>query len=296
MERYTGRSAIPMTTMRAENDSWSDADDFAPMRGVVRTLQVLRALNARNGATVVELSRDTGISRGALYRLLETLREEGYVALDLAQHHYCLTMLVRSLAEGFSDEDWVVHVARPVLKRLQRAILWPTDLGTFMDNAMWIRETTRQSSTLTIDRWVVGSRVAMLRSATGRAYLTWCPDEEREQILRNLVNAREPGFDLIEERTRLDAVLDETRRRGYGLRFGEDPVDTGAIAVPIQLHGRVLGCLNVTFIRRGILPQAVADRCFTLMQQAAEDIATGAAALVEGEGKKPGRPRKQLAR
>jgi IclR family mhp operon transcriptional activator len=280
-----------MTAVRAETDIWPATDDVAPVRGAIRTLQVLRALNVRNGATVVELSRDTGISRGALYRLLETLREEGYVALDLSRHHYCLTMLVRSLAEGFSDEDWVVHVARPVLKRLQRAILWPTDLGTFMDNAMWIRETTRQSSTLTIDRGVAGSRFPMLRAATGRAYLAWCPDEEREQILRNLALAREPGFEIIKEPKRLDDLLAETRRRGYGLRFGEDPVETGAIAVPIKLGDRVLGCVNVTFIRRSTAPEAVAERCLSAMLQAASDIAAGAATLKKTDGRRVGRSR-----
>ena len=159
------------------------ADASAPMRGALRTLHVLRALNVRNGATVVELSRDTGISRPALYRVLETLREAGYVALDLSRRHYCLTMLVRGLADGFNDEDWVTEIARPVLRRLQKSILWPVDLGTFMDNAMWIRETTRPASTLTIDRGVVGVRFPVLLSATGRAYLAFCPDDEREQIL-----------------------------------------------------------------------------------------------------------------
>ena len=99
------------------------ADDYAPMRAVLRTLTVLRALNVRNGATVLELSRATGISRAALYRVLETLREAGYVGLDLSRRHYCLTFLVRGLAEGFAEEDWVTQVSRPALKALQKKIL-----------------------------------------------------------------------------------------------------------------------------------------------------------------------------
>src|ERR1700692_298088 len=113
------------------------------MRGPLRTIAVIRALNVRNGATVAPLARETGISRPALYRILETLRGAGYVSVDLKRQHYCLTMLVRTLAEGFSDEDWVTQVARPVLRTLQRRVLWPVDLGTFMGNCIWIRETTR---------------------------------------------------------------------------------------------------------------------------------------------------------
>jgi IclR family mhp operon transcriptional activator len=263
--------------------SGREDNDFAPTRGALRTLSVLRALNVRNGATVVQLSRDTGISRAALYRLLETLREAGYIALDLAGRHYCLTVLVRSLAEGFTDEDWVTAVAKPALKALQKEILWPTDLGTFMDNSMFIRETTRASSTLTIDRGVVGVRFPMLRSATGRAYLAWCPDKEREQILRNLVNAREAGFELILDRPRLDALLDLTRERGYGCRFGEEPMDSGAIAVPIRLAGRVLGCVNITFMRRAMTPDEAARRYLKPVRATAAEIATGAMRLMSDE-------------
>jgi IclR family mhp operon transcriptional activator len=272
-------ASLGMTASRRADDAWSEPEDSAPVRGVLRTLKVLRALNVHNGATVVELSRVTGISRGALYRLLETLREEGYVALDLSRRHYCLTMLVRCLAEGFADEDWVRHVARPILRRLQRGVVWPTDLGTFMDNSMWIRETTRPLSPLTIDRAVVGLRFPMLRGATGRAYLAWCPDDEREQILQNLTSAREPGYEIVLDRARLDALLDQTRVQRYGCRFGDAPIDTGAIAVPILCGNRILGCVNLTFIRRGMTPAKAAHRCLAQMWEAANEIARRADAL-----------------
>jgi hypothetical protein len=45
---------------------------------------------------------------------------------------------------------------------LQRKVVWPTDLGTFRSNGMWIRETTRRLSPLTIDRGVAGARFCML--------------------------------------------------------------------------------------------------------------------------------------
>ena len=263
----------------AVDDQAIGIEEHAPMRAAVRTLAVLRALNVRNGATVVELSRDTGISRPALYRVLETLRETGYVALDLSRRHYCLTMLVRGLAEGFNEEDWVTEVARPVLRKLQKAILWPVDLGTFMDNAMWIRETTRPSSTLTIDRGVVGVRFPLLLSATGRAYLAFCPDDEREQILRNIVDTREKGHEVASDRSRLDDLLEGVRRLGYGARFGEEPVESGAIAVPVLGANHVLGCVTMTFIRRSMTPADAADQCLVAMCDAARQIAAGAARM-----------------
>jgi IclR family mhp operon transcriptional activator len=221
------------------------------------------------------LSAATGISRPALYRILETLRSAGYVAVNLKQQRYCLTMLVRTLAEGFSDEDWVTQVARPVLSALQRKVLWPVDLGTFMNNAMWIRETTRQSSPLTIDRGVVGLRFPMLQGATGRAYLAFCPKNEREQILANLSRTPESGNELLDRSRELDALLDRTREQGYGHRYGEQPTETGAIAVPVLLGERVIGCINMTFIASAMRPEEAARQHLTAMQRSAKKIADG---------------------
>jgi IclR family transcriptional regulator, mhp operon transcriptional activator len=257
-------------------DIASAAEEYPPMRAVQRTLTVLRALNVRNGTTVLELSRVTGISRAALYRVLETLREAGYVSLDLSRKHYCLTFMVRGLAEGFAEEDWVTQVSRPELRTLQKKILWPADLGTFMDNAMWIRETTRQQSPLTIDRGTVGIRFPMLKSATGRAYLAFCPPDEREQVLRNLVRAREPGFEQISDRSGLNRRLSQTRRLGYGARFGDEPLDSGAIAVPILCGDRILGCVNMTFTRSALSPAQAARQFLAEMQRTAKRIGAGA--------------------
>jgi IclR family transcriptional regulator, mhp operon transcriptional activator len=260
---------------RAQDASDAAGDEASLMRGPLRTIAVLRALNVRNGATVAELSASTGISRPALYRLLETLRSAGYVSINLRQQRYGLTMLVRTLAQGFSDEDWVTQVARPVLSALQRKVLWPVDLGTFMNNAMWIRETTRQSSPLTIDRGVVGLRFPMLQGATGRAYLAWCPAREREQILANLARAPEAGNELLDRPREVSVLLDQTRAQGYGVRFGEAPVETGAIAVPILIGERVIGCINLTFIASALRPEEAARQHLAALTKSAKKIAAG---------------------
>jgi IclR family transcriptional regulator, mhp operon transcriptional activator len=252
------------------------------MRAALRTLTVLRALNVHNGATVGDLSLATGISRPALYRILETLREAGYISVDIARKHYCLTMMVRSLAEGFTDEDWVTQVARPALAKLQRKVLWPTDLGTFRENWMWIRETTRPLSRLTIDRTVAGTRCPILATATGRTYLAFCPDDERAQILGNLAHSADSDDGIIQNRPRLDELFQKIRRIGYGYRYGEPPKETGAIAVPILVGNRVLGCVNMTFAVTALTTDEAAKKHLLDLRNTADEIAEGFQHLEQG--------------
>jgi IclR family mhp operon transcriptional activator len=247
----------------------------ASMRGAERTLGVLAALNRNNGATVSQLAAATGISRPALYRVLESLCVQGYVSRRVDRDTYELTPLVRSLSDGFQDEDWVRTVATPVIKELQEQVVWPTDLSTFHGNAMYLRETTRSNSPMTIDRVTVGLRLPMLRSASGKAYLAWCPAKEQALILSNLratghrddAGAHDPKW--------VASLIASTRRRGYGERQEEFAERTGAIAIPVQDGERVIACLSITFIASALTPQQAARRHLEQMRAAVARIQEG---------------------
>jgi IclR family mhp operon transcriptional activator len=140
---------------------------------------------------------------------------------------------------------------------------------------MWIRETTRPLSPLTIDRSVAGTRASLLGTAAGRAYLAFCREEEREQIVRNLQFSPEPGNEISLEPRRLNAMLADVKKRGYGYRYGEPPKDSAAIAVPIMCGDRVFGCVNMTFMAATLTPEKAAAQYLTALREAADMIAKG---------------------
>lgn len=247
------------------------------MRGADRTLRVLRALNEHNGSSVLQLAAATSISRPALYRVLESLCAQGYVRRRTAPELYELTPLVRSLSDGFKDEDWLRQGATPVMEALQVEVVWPTDIATFHGNAMYLRETTRGKSPMTIDGFSVGMRLPMLRSATGKAYLANCSVAERALILQNLQASGHVDDALANDERFVRNMIAATRRLGYGERHEEWLPRTGAIAVPVRLHGRILACLNITFIASVLTPREAAARYLVKMQKAAAEIEMTAA-------------------
>lgn len=247
--------------------------ESSAMRGAERTLQVLVALNATVGGTASSLAASTGISRPAVYRILDVLIRQGFVRRGHGREdRYELTLKVRQLSAGYRDEDWIREAALPSIEALQHEIVWPTDIATFHDNAMFLRETTRGKSPLTIDRVAVGVRLPMLRTTTGRAYLAFCSDGERERILENLRASGKPEDRVATDPRWVSAMLTTTRQHGYGERSEDMFPKTSAIAVPIFHHQRVLACLNVTFIASVLTPQDAASRYLTLLQAAARAI------------------------
>ncbi|VTU35175.1 IclR family transcriptional regulator domain-containing protein [Variovorax sp. RA8] len=246
------------------------------MRGTERTLLVLRTLNQRNGSSVAEIAAATRISRQAIYRIFESLVADGYVRRRENPERYDLTALVRSLSEGYKEEDWMLQVASPVLERLQQQVVWPTDLAVFQDNAMYLRETTRRRSPMTIDGITVGTRLPMLLTATGKAYLAYCPAGERDLILSNLRASSAPEDAQAKQPRIINGVLAFTRRQGYGERRNEFVAKTSAIAVPLMLDERVIACLNITFIASVMTPKEAASRYLKLMKAAAAEISSAA--------------------
>jgi IclR family transcriptional regulator, mhp operon transcriptional activator len=146
-------------------------------------------------------------------------------------------------------------LAAPFLNELCKRALWPSGVAIRDGRSMLILETLRRNSPFTIDRSVIGHRPSLLKSATGRAYLAFCPAKERSALLKDLRASENPD-DKVAHMTRwVDRVLTDTRRRGYGVRETGHRARTNrldasfnAIAVPVIVEKRVAACVNMLWI------------------------------------------------
>ena len=249
---------------------------YKHVRGLARGLDVLAAMNRSEGGFVriTELATLLGMHRTTVKRLLETLAQEGYVRRSESDERYVLTMRVRELSDGFTDDEWVGQAAAPVLGELLQEIVWPNDIATLDGDAMVIRETTHRFSPLAFHRAIVGLRLPLLRSAMGRAHLAFCPRGERQELLRMLRERNDDEGTLARNRGYVRTILDETLARGYAVSdpHWQDSRRVAAIAVPILTGSgtarRVAACLSAVYLERAV-PHAQAARRFVPRLQAA---------------------------
>ncbi|MFC6671503.1 IclR family transcriptional regulator domain-containing protein [Marinobacterium aestuariivivens] len=166
---------------------------------------------------------------------------------------------------------------RPLLSELLPQVLWPTDLTTLDVDAMVIRETTHRFSRLSFHRSMVGRRMPLLFTASGRAYLSFCPGSEREQLIAMLASkdgeegekARDPGY--------IRRIVAATREQGYGANLGEWNPESrfAAIALPIMHNDRVYGCLNLVYMAKAMRPHEAASRYLEKMKATIAKIEKG---------------------
>ena len=232
-----------------------------PIRSFSRGLAVLSALNAHGSETALTLAREAGVPRATVYRLLQTLMDDGYVSRVPADDRFHLQLKVRGLSEGFEDEQWISTIAGPALVELTRRISWPCDVCALEGLKMVIHETTHRVAPLSIDRNMVGEELPLLSSATGLAYISFAPKEEQDALLALLARSGDPRDALARDPEQAARLIAATRRRGYGVRqAGPIGPHTGSIALPVRVGRRVLGCINIVWMARVVSPKAAVSR------------------------------------
>jgi IclR family mhp operon transcriptional activator len=253
------------------------------IKGLERGLRVLQVLQAKPIASLAELHAATAISKPSLLRILKTLQRAGLVSQRMADGQYRLSTF-SGVVRRRDRHDRVAEAAAPVLERLCEKVNWPSDLFVPVGDCMELRETSRPRSpfVLFFSSKLVGVHVGWLMTGVGRAYLAWCPEREREDILSRLRKSDLPEDRLAREPKRLQAILSETRSRGYGTRdpaylsgrYGSYPRGDGmaTIAVPLLDGRRVHGSINILWIRTSHTVEDFAARHLADLQDAAREI------------------------
>jgi IclR family mhp operon transcriptional activator len=251
---------------------------MAVVEPVSRAFHILEALNRRASAGLAQIAADTGLPKPTVSRLLATLEAGGYV--DRLPHRagYALRERVLRLSSGFRYRDAVVEAARPFLSALTAEHKWPFGLATLDRDAMRVRLSTGQESPFATDENFVNRRVPMLLSALGRAYIAFCPDDERETIL-SLLRASFRATDRHARDNRVvNRLIQSVRRTGYASTTLVPNAQAKGLAIPIRSGERVLATMTLRYIGSALAEQEVARRYLVSMQRAAESIAAASSA------------------
>jgi IclR family transcriptional regulator, mhp operon transcriptional activator len=238
-----------------------------------RLLRVLRAFNAIGPCTVLDVHRSTGISRQAIYRVVESLIRHGYVARIPGDSRVRLTSQVRALSAGYRDDDRIVEAGAAILGRLQRDVRWPTSLAMPDRDKMVVRETTRHRSPFVFDAGAVGIRLPMLRSSLGLAYVSFCAQATRQIILDLLRKSPDPLDAVARNARQAERLLRNTAQRGYAYRQGGIERKTSSISVPIMTADEALAAICVTFATSAVTQRQAVARFLPALRAAASDIA-----------------------
>jgi IclR family transcriptional regulator, mhp operon transcriptional activator len=249
---------------------------YEPIGAVLRGLHVLRALNKSGPMTVGELHKSTGIAKPTVVRIIETLQHAGYVGQRDTTLRYAVTARVLQLGSGYNEQHDLLVAATPLLDRFRELVTWPVEIGVFDHDAMVILNTSRRPGFLSVNRQA-GSRVPLLRTSLGRAYLGAVPDEQLAAILESLSTKPGPDFELARHPGKLWALIRRVRRNGYGYSDRETISNGRTLAAAIRRGAQPIASVNIVVLASAMPMQDIeakfGPRIIDLARRISKEIA-----------------------
>lgn len=250
------------------------------IEALARGMRVIDEMSQKSPVTLSELHHATGISKATLLRILKTLEEAGWVFRSLGEARYRLSYTVSGLSIANDPVQVLGELAAPILNELQAKVRWPVDIAVRDGLSMLIVETTRPMAAFILNRKVMGYRPPFLFSGLGRAYLAFCPEEERREILEGLRARGGREGKLARDQAWLRQVLERTRQQGYGQRepayFGVGTTENRqieAIALPVINHERVVATVSIAWPQGSVSAEMLANEIHPAAQAAVQRLA-----------------------
>ena len=243
------------------------------LRTLDRGLHVLGHLNEVRTATAQDIARAVNLPLPTVYRIIETLSHGGYVERSsLADNAYRLAIGVRRLSGGMTCESVFISVATPVLFGRRNQLKWPSAVSTYADGAITVRESTDRFSPNSIGTCAVGIRIPMLSTPLGWAYLAYCSDEQRSEILTQLRRSPAPENRVARDALRVNREIRSIRDSGYCLSDETQYKRRSSIALPVLSRGMVLGCISTVWPSALQTRQAAIASCLPILREAKSEI------------------------
>ena len=127
------------------------------------------------------------------------------------------------------------------------------------------------------DRARLNRRVPLLVSAHGRAYLAFCPDEERDIIL-SLLRSSSRADDLVARDDRyVFAMISAIKRVGYAITAPEPAEPAIGLSVPVVIGANVVATISLRYLGKAISESEVARRYLAPLKTLATAIANSVA-------------------
>ncbi|OGQ79298.1 MAG: hypothetical protein A3F90_14170 [Deltaproteobacteria bacterium RIFCSPLOWO2_12_FULL_60_19] len=218
---------------------------------------------------ITDISRELGLNKSAVFRVVETLESEGYLYKDPRDKSYMLTAKLLGLSTVVLSQFNIVEQSKSSIDRLWQATQGTVVVRLFEGNRLVTVAVRVSPHVLRVVR-NVGTAYDFNYGAIGKSVMAYLPEEELEKLLKKAVGKRFTSKTVISAPALLEE-LRKIRRSGYAFSDEEAIEGVRAVGAPIfdmterPIAGISVGLPTVRFPRNkvpefGKLVRQAADR------------------------------------
>jgi IclR family transcriptional regulator, acetate operon repressor len=218
---------------------------------------------------VSTISRELGLAKAVVHRILASLASRELVVADRATREYRLGPAAMAIGARALRGSDLRAAARPVLARLRDETRETTTLSQLVgDTRIYLDQfESPQEIKMLVE---IGRAFPLHAGSSSKAILAFLPEARREAILRGRLERLTPQ--TICDPDRLRAVLAEIAREGVAVSRGERQHGAGSVAAPVfDVDGDVRGAISICGPIDRFWPSEV-ERFVPMVRAAAQEI------------------------
>jgi len=194
--------------------------------------------------SILDLSKKLSQNKSAVYRILNTLTEMGY--LDKNDSKYRLGYKFMIFSEAVVNRINIHTIAKPIMEELankinERVFLALADKEQnevvqmdLIEGNPWIRLTSQ-----------VGSRFPLYSSSSGKVFLSEYSQENLQKYIRGFIDNETPEGNIVSEEKLLQQI-ENVKRNGYAVADEECRIHERAVSAPIvTIHGSIIAAIGI---------------------------------------------------
>jgi DNA-binding IclR family transcriptional regulator len=227
------RKRMDSADQRTLRDDSKRSGDRQFVVALARGLEILAAFRSREGPLGNrELSDRTGLPAATVSRLTYTLAQLGYLEFNPRQENYDFGSGTLALALVALTRRSIREIASPLMQELANSANANVGLGIRHQRMMLYIEACEGSGLIGL-RLFNGSRIPIITTAMGRAYLARMDEDDREDLLAEL----KPSFgsEWPTVLVGLQKAMRDMERYGFCTSLGEWQAYINGVGTAIRL-------------------------------------------------------------
>lgn len=246
--------------MSFHQEWYSDNEDFAfcvvshrkgilmenkNIKSLANGIQVLLAIPHGRMVSVTELSRNLGITKGSISKILATFRSFGFVIQDEQTKKYSLGPALITLGYQALNQLDIRELAKPHMKHLTNRYNENSMLMVIQNEQAIVIEQSEASGPIKLTV-KMGESHPLYCGAIPKLLLAFMPEEKIRSIVEKLEFKPLTENTIIEPEILYEKLI-EIRKTGYSVSIEEMTEDAMAVAVPIKdVSGEVIAGLGIS--------------------------------------------------
>lgn len=216
------------------------------IKSVDRALTIIKIVSTqKDGFGVTELAEKMGLNKSSIFRILDTLREHGFIEQDMMTKKYRLGYQYLELSAKLLDSIDIRKEASPFLRQLEKSTNEVIHLVIYSQKEAVYIEKLDGNETLRMHSQV-GKLAPMHCTSAGKTILAHLPEEDVLSIIEKKGLPKHTD-NTITNKNDLFKNLAEIKEIGYGIEKEENEIGITCVAAPIFNHEeKIVGAISIS--------------------------------------------------